>query len=292
MPTKIFGHNVKKLSYSVNAKQYSFAGDRVSVPLNRNGWYKIWLIGNPCRLVINDELIICKRPVLFFANPLVSYAYDSLQNKRWGYWCVFTKEFLAANDTLGRLRTYPELAPDSTMLLYPEPKQLAVVRMLFRQLTAAVNARFAFSNEMVFNYIQLLIFEGMKGVTPSAPAGHPDAAARITRQFLQLLESQFPIQFPDRPMELRTPADFAHRLAIHVNHLNTILRNITGQTTTQHIAAAKIAEAKALLRHSNFTIGAIGESLGFNYPNHFNRFFKQHCGLTPLAYRTKANSLI
>jgi len=243
-------------------------------------------------LVINDELIVCKRPVLFFANPLVSYAYDSLQNKRWGYWCVFTKEFLAANDTLGRFRTYPELAPAGTMLLFPEPEQLEVIRMLFGQLTAAVNTRFTFSNEMIFNYIQLLLFEGMKGGTQSAPAGHPDAAARITRQFLQLLESQFPIQSPDRPMQLRTPTDFARHLAIHVNHLNTMVRNTTGQTTTQHIAAAKIAEAKALLRHSNFTIGAIGEGLGFNYPNHFNRFFKQNSGLTPFAYRTKANSLI
>ncbi|MDO6432631.1 AraC family transcriptional regulator [Flavitalea sp. BT771] len=292
MPTKIFGHNVKKLSYSVNAKQYSFAGHRVTVPLNRNRWYKIWLIGNPCRLVINDELIVCKHPVLFFANPLVSYAYDSLQDKRWGYWCVFTREFLAVNDTLGRFRAYPELAPASTMLLFPEPEQLAVVKMLFEQLTVAVNARFAFSNEMIFNYIQLLIFEAMKGGTQSAPAGHPDAAVRITRQFLQLLEEQFPIQSPDQPMQLRTPADFARRLAIHVNHLNTTIRNMTGQTTTQHIAAAKIAEAKALLRHSNFTIGAIGEGLGFNCPNHFFRFFKQNSGLTPLAYRTKANSLI
>lgn len=289
MPVKIFDHNVKKLSYSVNAKQYSYTGNQVKVPLNRNSWYKIWLIENPCRLIINDELIICERPVLFFANPLVNYAYESLHDKRWGYWCVFTKEFLAVNDPSGRIRAYAELALASTMLLFPEPEQLAVVSLLFAQLTAAVNAPFAFSNEMIINYIQLLIFEGMKGAIQSAPAGQPDAAARITRQFLQLLESQFPIQSPTRPMQLRKPLDFARRLAIHVNHLNATVRNMTGQTTTQHIAAAMTAEAKALLRHSDLSIGAIGDCLGFDYNNHFNRFFKQHTGLTPLAYRTNAN---
>jgi len=289
MPVKIFDHNVKKLSYSVNAKKYSYADEQVRVPLNRNRWHKIWLIGNPCRLVINDEPVICERPVLFFANPLVSYSYDSLQDKRWGYWCVFTKEFMAANDPLGRLRAYPELAPASAMLLFPESEQLEVVRMLFGQLTAAVNTRFAFSDEMIFNYIQLLIFEGMKAEAKKTPAGQVDAAVRITRQFMQLLESQFPIQLPERPMQLRKPLDFARCLAVHVNHLNATVRNITGQTTSQHIAAAKIAEAKALLRHSDLSIGAIGEGLGFDYQNHFHRFFKQNTGSTPLAYRAKAN---
>jgi len=288
MPVKVFDHNVKKLSYSVNARGYSYAGDRVQVPMNRNGWYKIWLIGNPCRLLIDDEPIVCDRPVLFFANPLVSYAYDSLQDRRWGYWCVFTKEFLTANDSAGRLRAHPELAPAGTMLLFPEPAQLAVIKMLFRELTAAVNAGFPFKNEMIFSYIQLLLFEGIKGALQPAPPRPPDAAARIARQFLQLLANQFPIQSPDHPMPLRKPADFASHLAIHVNHLNAAVRNLTGRTTTQHIDDAKISEAKALLRHSDFTIGTIGGSLGFDYPNHFNRFFKRHTGLTPLAYKTKA----
>ncbi|HVU94409.1 MAG TPA: helix-turn-helix domain-containing protein [Puia sp.] len=285
MPVKIVDHNVKRLSYSVNARQYSSAGDRVTVPFNRNGLYKIWLIHNPCRLFINDEIIVCQRPVLFFANPLVSYAYDSLQDQRSGYWCVFTKEFLATHDPFGRMRNYPALAPAHAMLVFPEPEQLAAISILFRQLTAAIDAPFTFRNEMIVNYIQALLFEGMK--TDQFPPPQPDAATRITRQFLQLLQSQFPIHSPERPMPLQKPGDFARRLSIQVNHLNATIRTTTGQTTTQHIANSKIAEAKSLLRHSDWTIAAIGESLGFNYPNHFNRFFKQNTGSTPLQYRTK-----
>lgn len=285
MPARIFDHDVKKLSYSVNAKEYSYADNRVTVPYHRNRWYTIWFIGNPCRLVVNDEPIVCERPVVFFANPFSTYAYDSLDENRWGYWCVFTQEFLAQGDPTGRLRAYPELAPGSAMLLFPEPEQLAIVSMLFSQLTAAVNAGFAFRNEMVFNYIQLLLFEGIKGRIQTPPPAPPDAKARITRQFLQLLQDQF----PPRPMQLRKPLDFARRLSIHVNHLNATVRNTTGQTTTQHIAAAKLAEAKALLRLSDMSIGDIGENLGFGYPNHFIRFFKQNTGLTPLAYRIKGN---
>jgi len=315
MPVKIVDHNVKRLSCSVNARQYSYAGDRVKVPFNRNGLYKIWLIDHPCRLFINDEVIFCKRPVLFFANPLVSYAYDSLQNKRSGYWCIFTREFLATHDPAGKIRAYPALDPAHTMWVFPQAEQLAVIRQLFGQLIAAVNAQFPFKNEMIVNYIQLLIFEGMKAAInapeatqaaihsqaaihplsaihpPSAihpsSTSQPDAARRITRQFLQLLQNQFPIQSPNRPMPLQKPGDFARSLAIQVNHLNATVRKVTNQTTTRHIANSKIAEAKALLHHSDWTIAAIGEALGFTYPNHFNRFFKQNTGVTPLQYRTK-----
>jgi AraC-like DNA-binding protein len=140
---------------------------------------------------------------------------------------------------------------------------------------------------MILNYIQLLVFEGMKGGLPSPPTSKSDAAARITREFLQLLQSQFPIQSPGRPMQLLKPGDFARHLSMHVNHLNATVRNSTGQTTTQHIAAAKIAEAKALLRHSDHPISAIAECLGFDYAHHFNRFFKRNTASTPAAYRTK-----
>lgn len=294
MQVKIFKHDVKKLSYSVNAKRYSYADERVRVPLNRSRWHKIWLIENPCRLVVGDEVMVCERPVLFFANPLVRYAYESLEGRRWGYWCVFTREYLAINDFGGRVRAYSALAPASTMVVFPEPGQLEVVKMLFGQLAAAVNGRAAFSGEMVFNYIQLLVLEGMKGGQQWAADGQPDAAARIVRQFFELLESQFPVQSPDRPMDmrpiqLRRPVDFARSLAIHVNHLNAMVRDMTGQTTTEHIAAAKIAEAKALLRSSDLSIEAIGEGLGFDYYNHFSRFFKGETGLTPLVYRRRGN---
>jgi len=42
------------------------------------------LIENKCRIHVNDEVYACNDPVLFFANPLVSYAYDSLQKHRSG----------------------------------------------------------------------------------------------------------------------------------------------------------------------------------------------------------------
>lgn len=287
MVPKLFTHNVKKLTCSVNARQYKYKGDRVQVPPSRNGYYKIWLIENNCKIHVNDQVFVCDDPVLFFANPLVSYAYDSLQERRSGYWCIFTNEFLTANVPSSKLGTIPALDPAYAAIVFPGPEQLAVIKWLFHQLTKAVEGDFIFRNEMVFNYIQLLIFEGMRMTCRSVPDQPSEAAGRITRQFLQLLERQFPIQSPDLPMKMNKASDFAGLLAIHINHLNAMVRKITGQTTSQHIAARKISEAKVLLRHTDWTVADISAGLGFDYPNHFNEFFKRNTGTTPLGYRKK-----
>lgn len=287
MTLKRFTHNVKKLSCPVNARQYRYDDHRVQVPLSRNGFYKIWLIENNCRLHINDEVYACNDPVLFFANPFVSYAYDSLQKRRSGYWCIFTNEFLTANDPFGKFGIVPALDPAYAAIAFPAPEQLTVIKWLFQQLTKAVKAEFTFRDEMIFNYIQLLIFEGMKVTYKSMPDPGSEAAGRITRQFVQLLEKQFPVRSPDRPMKLSKAGDFARALAIHVNHLNAMVRKVTGQTTTQHIAARRITEAKVLLRHTDRTIADISAGLGFDYPNHFIEFFRRNTGATPLGYRKK-----
>jgi AraC-like DNA-binding protein len=175
---------------------------------------------------------------------------------------------------------------------------------LFQRLTAAINTDTALRDQLVFNYVQLLLLESTKSGVQSresrkssapsreaaksdalpGPKQPSDAAARITHRFLQLLESQFPV-YPHDRFQLRRPADFAGRLGVHVNHLNAMVRKVTGQTTTEHITARKIAEAKQLLHHSDRTIAQISDLLGFDYPNHFNHFFKRSTGITPLTYK-------
>lgn len=46
-----------------------------------------------------------------------------------------------------------------------------------------------------------------------------------------------------------------------------------------------LAHAKQLLNDDKLTITIISNRLGFDYPQHFVRFFKTHTGKTPSAYR-------
>lgn len=57
---------------------------------------------------------------------------------------------------------------------------------------------------------------------------------------------------------------------------------ITPQTFLQN---KLIDRAKSLLVNKELSINDIAMDLGFNYPNHFARLFKQKTGLSPSAFR-------
>jgi AraC-like DNA-binding protein len=103
--------------------------------------------------------------------------------------------------------------------------------------------------------------------------------------FIELLERQFPIESPNQTLKLRTARDFADRLSVHVNHLNKVLKENTGQTTTSLIAGRIIKEAKILLKQTDWNISEIAWSLGFEEVAHFSNFFKKQTTLSPLAFR-------
>jgi AraC-like DNA-binding protein len=55
--------------------------------------------------------------------------------------------------------------------------------------------------------------------------------------------------------------------------------------TQQHIHARLIEKAKSLLLATNLSVSEIAYSLGFGYPQYFNRLFKHKTGQTPLESR-------
>ncbi|MEX8548366.1 MAG: helix-turn-helix transcriptional regulator [Mucilaginibacter sp.] len=86
-------------------------------------------------------------------------------------------------------------------------------------------------------------------------------------------------------LNLRTPKDYADRLAVHVNHLNKVLKETTGSTTTETISKRLIQEAKILLKQTHWSVAEIAYTLGFDDLAHFSNYFKKQTTLAPLAFR-------
>ena len=59
----------------------------------------------------------------------------------------------------------------------------------------------------------------------------------------------------------------------------------TGMSAKSHIQEYVIQLAKTKLLGTNETISEIAYSLGFEYPQRFNKLFKSKVGQSPSAYR-------
>ena len=94
-----------------------------------------------------------------------------------------------------------------------------------------------------------------------------------------------PIESPHQELQLRFAKDYANQLSVHVNHLNTILKETTEKTTTQLIASRITQEAKYLLKQTDWQISEISNALGFEEVAHFSNFFKRQTSFSPNNFR-------
>ncbi len=78
---------------------------------------------------------------------------------------------------------------------------------------------------------------------------------------------------------------YANKLNITPKHLNRIVKATLGKTTTDLITERVILESKRLIVHSNNTLSAISEILGFQDYAYFSRVFKQKTEVTPLEFK-------
>lgn len=81
--------------------------------------------------------------------------------------------------------------------------------------------------------------------------------------------------------------EYAERLGISEDNLNTVCKNITGLSTKQYILDLKITEAKRLLIYTSGNINEISFSLGFEDSSYFSRIFKKKTALSPSDFLRK-----
>jgi AraC family transcriptional regulator, transcriptional activator of pobA len=252
---------------------------------SRKDFYKICLTTGKSIIHYADRSFEADGTVLFFGNPHIPYSWETLSRTYVGYTCLFSEDFFQHNERTESLQKSLLFKIGGTPILNITEEQRLFLNSIFEKMIEEQKTDYALKDDLIRNYIQLIIHESLK-MQPSENFNTPqNATNRLTRVFLELLERQFPIESIDCPLKLRNAHDYANCLAVHVNYLNRCVKDITGKSTTTLISERIISEAKALLQHTDWNISEIAYALGFEYPTHFNNFFKKITGSNPRSFR-------
>jgi AraC family transcriptional activator of pobA len=259
--------------------------EKPPMPYDRRAYYKISLIRGRSRAEYADKVLEIEQNALLFATPKVPYHWLPEDQEQDGYFCVFTDEFLLPAKSGVRLAELPLFQPGGYPVFPITDEEYAELHVVFRKMAREITSAYAYKYDLLRTYVLELIHWGQKLQPATALYPAHTASARVTSLFVELLERQFPIETPQQRLQLRTAKDYADRLAVHVNHLNKVLKETTGRTTTELIGGRVIQEAKLLLRQTSWNISEISDSLGFAEVAHFSNFFKRQTSVSPGAFR-------
>jgi len=253
-----------------------------SIPYSRRGYFKISLIQGKNKVHFSDKTIEIKKQALLFANPQIPYNWEQIGDQQSGFSCVFTESFF---HHFGNPKNYSVFQPEGFPIIELTDTQAKWTKKLFSEMLTEWTS----DNRYKYDKMRVLVFELLYSTEKLIPKkstshNHTNASQKITTQFLELLERQFPVEDVGI-LPLRSASDFAEKLSIHVNHLNKALKEVLNKTTSVLIQERILVESKILLKYTNKDVSEIAFALGFKEATHFHNFFKKHSKVTPSQFR-------
>ena len=187
---------------------------------------------------------------------------------------------------LGRqINRYEFFGYSSTEALHLSAQEVEVFRgvlaMIEQELHRAIDKH---TRELIVSNIELLLnyclrFYDRQFIT------REEINHSVVKKFIELLDDY--IATKALHDGLPTVAYFADKCCLSNGYFGNLVRVETGRTAKDIISDHVLAYAKQLLNDEALTITIISSRLGFEYPQHFVRFFKSHTGKTPSAYRNE-----
>ncbi|WP_367119205.1 helix-turn-helix domain-containing protein [uncultured Mucilaginibacter sp.] len=106
----------------------------------------------------------------------------------------------------------------------------------------------------------------------------------ILHRFEDLLTEYFQT---DKPQSLGLPSVTycAEQLNLSANYFGDLIKKETGKSAQEYIQLKLMDVAKEKIFDKDKSVSEIAYELGFKYPQHFSRLFKQRVGYTPNEYR-------
>ena len=185
---------------------------------------------------------------------------------------------------LGRqINRYEFFGYSSTEALHLSAQEVEVFRgvlaMIEQELHRAIDKH---TRELIVSNIELLLnyclrFYDRQFIT------REEINHTVVKKFIKLLDDY--ISTKALRDGLPTVAYFADKCCLSNGYFGTLVKIETGRSAKDIIADHLLSHAKQMLNEASLTISIVSERLGFEYPQHFARFFKAHTGKTPAQWR-------
>lgn len=249
----------------------------------RREWHNIVLVYGGGVFQCSGKEYRVKNHAIAFTNPYTPFGWLERNKITKGYFCIFNEQFLKKDK---RIIEFPPFKTNTTPFYELTKHEADAVESLFSKMFTEIKSDYIYKYDASKMLVEAMLHITMKSASYEAENKSTHSASeRITIQFLELLERQFPIESPHQTITLLSASDFANALSVHVNHLNKSVKDVTEKTTTTIIKERILQEAQTLIQLTDWNFSEIAYTLGFKEVTHFNNFFKRTTNLAPSQFR-------
>ncbi|MDR2916286.1 MAG: helix-turn-helix transcriptional regulator [Tannerella sp.] len=251
-------------------------------------FYQVALkIDCPCKLKYGQSQYDFDKGVLsFFAPKQVSILEPGPVFPASGWLLTIHPDFLRSYPLNTKIKTlgFFDYNVNEALLLSEEEQQS--IEKIFEQIDREYRLPIdTFSQDVVIANIELLFtycqrYYNRQFITRKII--YNDLLAKVERLLNAYFENETGKGLP-------TAADLASQLNMSPKYLSDCLKQLTGQTAQQLIHEKLIEHAKDILTTTDLSVSEIAYQLGFEYPQSFNKLFKQKTNQTPVEYRQSFN---
>ena len=196
---------------------------------------------------------------------------------------LFHPDFLNPTNLGRNIRRYEFFSYSSTEALHLSESEVVVFKQVLDMIESELKHPIDnHTRELIVSNIELLLnyclrFYDRQFIT------REEINHSVVKQFDLLLREYI----KDKALThgLPTVNYFADKCCLSTGYFGQLVKTETGRTAKDFINDHLLAAAKEQLNDEHLSITQVAESLGFEYPQHFVRFFKQRTGMTPKEYR-------
>ena len=204
---------------------------------------------------------------------------DGTRRQYHGWVLLFDPVFIHGTEIEQRMKDYHFFSYNSNEALFLQQQEKDTLAGLMENIRAELtNEADDMQDDIVRDYIQLILdycnrfyARQFKEMT----TGSSDILARFQQVLIDYYE-----QGKQRQEGLPSVKYCASELCLSPGYFGDIVRDALGESPKDYIRGFIVMRAKSLML-SGQSITQVSDVLGFEYPNHFTRLFKQLTGQTP-----------
>lgn len=202
-----------------------------------------------------------------------------------GYGLLFHPDIIRGTSLGRNIKDYSFFSYESNEALHLSEKERETIMDCFHKIDHELNQSIdKHSKTLISNNIELLLNYCMRYYDRQfITRSHVNKDILV--RFERLLDDYFKSEMP-QTLGLPTVKYCAENIHLSTNYLGDLIKKETGKSPQEHIQLKLMNIAKERIFDNSKTVSEIAYELGFKYPQHFSRLFKNETGYTPNEYRS------